>query len=273
MSPNRAYLFDGALLREHGESLDALQTTQAIYLYRDLGDEAAAVGPILVPDTQAVQAFANRLVNAEDSRRFTASLLISRVSLASLAEHLSRLRYVETTHEAPRRYFLRYADTRVLSALRQVATPEQQHDLMADVERWVWVTPDKAFLELRRDIEWNGTSSGLPLQFTPEQLTRFIRQGRYHELLQATLDHCPESATLGTLGERHEWTRQASEWVRAQDIRDAGIQVAVNESAWRTRGAAMASDEFVSVVREAVQEGSTSIIRRWSVARVVGKTS
>lgn len=272
MSLNHAYLFDGALLREHGETLDALQTQHAVYLYEDLGNEAASVGPILMPGNPALLAFANGLVNAEDSRRFATSQLTYRGPLEKLAAHLSRLRVLETTHEEVRRYFLRYADTRVLSVLGQVATHAQVHDLMNGIERWAWVEPDKTFVELRRDADWNGPSSGLPLRFSPKQLSSFLRQGRHHELLHATLVHCPSLAAYGTLGERHAWTQQTCKWLKDENIRCSDTQVAINEAVWRTRGAALASAEFSALVHDAQAEGGAVAIRRWSAAHALRRT-
>ncbi|HTV87152.1 MAG TPA: DUF4123 domain-containing protein [Dyella sp.] len=263
---NRTYLFDGAILAEHAVDISVLDTSAAVYLYSDLDGDAARVGPILIPETTETLAFANRLINAEDSRRFATSLLFHRGTQESLVAHLSQLRYLATSHEAARRYFLRFADTRALYALSHVATPAQLHGLLGPVSRWTWVAPDKTFLELTVPLGWAGESSAPPLHFSPEQLRAFLRQCRYHELLQATLTANPSLSNLGSLAERHTWTQRAHQWLHQHGINHGGIHVAVNEAVWRTRGGALAAETFPEVVRRAASEGQPQVIREWATA-------
>ncbi|ULU23934.1 DUF4123 domain-containing protein [Dyella terrae] len=266
---NNAYLLDGALLRQHGLTLDTLALADTAYLYSDLGQDAASVGPILLPETPAALAFANSLINAEDSRRFATSLLTYRGPLESLRDHLSQLRYLETTHDNPRHYFLRYADMRVFEVLAGVVTAEQCRGLLGPIVRWSFVAPDKTFLELSPPGPPNGAISALPLRVSPSQLDSFLRNSRYHELLHATLAHRPGLAQRGNLGQQHAWTQQAHDWLLEQHIQHGGLQVVVNEAVWRTHGAALSSSEFIALVQQGTDDRQLERARVWSAKHAV----
>lgn len=269
---NRFYLFDGAILCEHGEDVDVIRSTEATHLYGDLGEEAARVGPVLIPETPVVLAFANHLISSEDSRRFATSLLFFGGHQSVLAGHLSQLRYLHTSHDNARRYFLRFADTRVLDGLSRVLISSQIHALLGCIRRWVWVAPDKTFLEFKTPVD-ERASAGLPLQLSTEQLSGFLRQGRYHELLNATQIQRPALNERGNLGERHAWTQQAHCWLEEHKIQHGGIRVAVNEATWRTQASVLAADDFAAVVRQAAKEGRPEVIGHWVAAHASKRTA
>jgi len=150
-----------------------------------------------------------------------------------------------------------------------VMTAAQCRGLMGDITHWSFVSPDKTFLELTPPGPQGGVVSDPPLRFSPKQLDSFLRLSRYHELLHATLVHRPELAKRGTLGERHAWTQQACGWLLEQGIQHGGLQIVVNEAIWRTRGAALASDEFISLVHQGSDERQLERMRVWSASHAV----
>lgn len=256
------FLFDGALLLDTPVHAELFAQPHAVKLYADLGESAAAVGPLLIPATSAVGALAQTLATGESAQRFASSRLICPRGIDVLAAHLHRLRYLHGQQIDSPRYYFRYADSRGFAALWNTLPPEQQTGVLGPVESWEWLDPSGRFIMARHAP--NAAGDLLPLRLQPAQWNQLLEPARIGELLAMTMQAMPHLARRGLLGQHYAWTRSAYRWLHRHRFDEPALQVVVNAAVWQTDGAVIDQPVFEGFVRDAKRRDQIEDILQFS---------
>jgi len=215
-------------------------------VYRDFGEAAGLVGPILVESDDAVEAVATR-VEQQAPRRFAIARLQSEAGRDHLASHLRHVRYFcPNSHE---QFFLRYADTRVFINLMQILDNAQKQALFGPLSAW---SVNDREGNPTHHVQPGVASLSAPLLLSNSQHLELLRLSRPDQLLADVIADDPELVLIGTEAERHGWARQALEFVETHRARSFPYRLAVGAAAVRTRGLALRDPGFAETLRAAV---------------------
>ena len=247
-------LFDGALLHgtsEH-ERLMAHEDMQAIY--GDLGDEAASVGPLLLPACALVVEILQGLTGA---KRFACAKLVCDRPVEALTGHLRALRRLHSGESA---FYFRYADHRALGAVIAVLDREELRTLLGPIEAWHYLARDGRATALHASQAAEGPPSP-PLHLEPCQWHAVLEAGRIGELYDATAAWADEAhpPCHGDEPQRYAWTAQAYHLLNRLRITDAPIRTAANLVTWQSAGRLLKDAVFGYTLREV--QGGDSIER------------
>lgn len=255
------WLLDGALLRD-APFWSALKTqTGSIALYADLGDDAADVGPWLVPG----EAW-SMPVDLPLPWRHGVHALSHCESRQVIQAHFEAVRYVWT--DDGQRFYLRVADARTLRAAATTLPPHMQRQIRGPVAHWCYWTFEgtpESFAPPQGDGR-PGRSQASTLTLTLNQFEALIDAGtadRLAEELAATHEegikptHDAEQfrlvlAALGYAGERHVVSQQMR-----RAIARAGIL---------SKGAVFGDPAFEKEVERAMASQSSLDREAWRVS-------
>lgn len=224
-------LFDGAMLHESPEREWLMAHPRCRAMYDDLGEEAQAVGPILLPLCAEVQPLVSGL---SGTKRFACATLVCRERTDVLVRHLQALRYVYSGESA---FYFRYADHRAFDAVVVALTPGQRNVLLGPIESWHYLARNGHATALAPG--WHDEAlQDLPLRLLPEQWRRILQSTRVGELYEATSSvaegaHPP---CLGNDAERYAWTEKTERLLRRLRVDDLPARLAANLAMWQTAG-------------------------------------
>ena len=258
-------LLDGALIGSAaaGEGLRA--APGAVALYSDLGEEAAHVGPWLIPASIDVDARLDRWRAEREDAALGIAWLRTSESASDLIAHLHRLRYVRAARKPSERFFLRYADQRTLIALWTALRPAQQRAWLGPIQSWRSRTLDGANVEfVPMATSMDAEVSVLPLSLDAKQFERLTDESRVGDLLVATIDAFPELRGAATLAQRYAFARAARAWCTARGIQQAALQIAILVAMIRTKGHALQDPAFAAASQAARAASDASVLLTWS---------
>lgn len=247
-SLKRYYLLDGIQLR--ADEHEQFERLAAIRVYADLGETAARTGPILL-EHDTVSASLVAAIDEGRPRRYAVAELLSRASLTALGRHLLASRYLQLNEYS--QHFLRYADTRVFSALVQVLTAAQLSMLFGPVENWRYL--DRAGQTTAQPRPPVPSASGT-IRLDQAQQRQLFRLAAPDQLLAEVLADEPELADRGSESELHFWTASSLEFLEQQRMRSFPLRLAVATVAVRTRGQALDDAAFVALVVHSFSRGT-----------------
>lgn len=259
--PNGGYfLFDGALMHGTPEQSWLNEQPQAIHLYDDLGEEAAKVGPVLLPAVQAVGDFAQSLAISNSALQFAGNRLICHQPVGHLKEHLRRLRYLLAGDA--QRYYFRYADSRALAAVWFALTPLQQASTLGPITSWEYINRDGGLICITASNSRPDHSPPTPpLTLQPAQWHAVLEAGRVGELLDDTVAMAPPTALVHSPARRFAWTRKTYHWLRKIGIADTALHREANLVVWLTEGLMLNESLFEYALRDAQESGDLRQVR------------
>ncbi|NBA95429.1 DUF4123 domain-containing protein [Pseudomonas sp. R5(2019)] len=252
----RYYLFDGALLNSTAPSW-LLEQPGLYRLYDDLGEQAASVGPWLLPTTDPVNEYTRTLLTSGTEQRFACSGLTCRAPLPALLEHLRALRYLQSG--GTQRYYFRYADGRAFSDLWRTLTPAQRRATLGPINTWNHLDlTGNVHKALAPHPDEVAAEVSLPLRLQPQQWHQLIENGRIGELFDATAQIDDGLPPHGQPHERYHWTCQTYAWLRRMGVESVPVQVAANRVIWQTAGLLLKQEQFQSALLQAQRSGDIS---------------
>ena len=235
---------------------------RAVPLYGDLGAEARGVGPWLLDGSFAIEL---------DQLPLPGRLGISRwqtdAGLKELLEHAKAIRHLQT--DDGQSFYLRYADTRVLDAVKTALPEGMQATVQGPLLHWTWLDRDMQparFLAAGRERAHTRALKLTTAQFEsllaaglPDRLALMLEELNEPEL--RNLHHASAFVPI----------RAAAAFLRENHIEAFSFQRAIARQAVLTGGAALRSDEFMAAV-SAVMNGSAAIgvIDAWVPRQTTG---
>lgn len=243
----RYYLFDGVQLHDHEHA--QLEGVPAVRIYADLGETAARTGPILV-ECHAIEPSLLAALHDANKPRHALAELISPTSLSSLGRHLVVTRYLHLDEYS--QHFLRYADTRALSALVQVLSATQLSALFGPIEQWSYRDRAGQPCVLRRP---EGPPGRTPLRLDQAQQRQLFRLAAPDQLLAEVLADEPALVERGNDSQRHGWVTGALEFLEQRRMRSFPWRLAVAHAAVRSRGKALEDPSFAELVDQTFSRG------------------
>ncbi|WP_162258345.1 DUF4123 domain-containing protein [Frateuria sp. Soil773] len=263
-------LLDGAVLS--GNPILASVTVQghAKALYADLGREAAAIGPWLIPLQGEALEWLKHL-QADETVSHAVSVLTVPGDIGvkfDVERHLHVLRHVHTRQEGRQRYFFRYADTRALSRVWQVLTAVQQVALLGPVQIWQWHAQGEQPSVLTAPPHKGASLASLPLRLDPQQFKQVLDATRADELLASTHEWFPDYIARVPMPLQRERARHAQAWLRAQGVVDAAIELAVAAIVIGQGQQVLHGSSFTAIVERAVADHDPSAVLDWHAGDV-----
>ncbi|CAD5108262.1 DUF4123 domain-containing protein [Zestomonas carbonaria] len=251
------FLFDGALLHASPEHAWLLEQEDTLHLYDDLGEQAIAVGPLLLPATPATGKIAQAMATSTEPMQFAISRLTGRLSTDRLDRHLRRLRYLETDNA--QRYYFRYADGRAFEAVWRTLEPEQQAALLGPIISWEHIGRDgRLHKRVPPSLRQDQAPAPLPLRLQPRQWHLALEAGRIGELFDSTLHANARPAYQGDPEQWYAWTEQTYHWLRRLGIDKPPVRLAANRVMWQTAGLVYRHTQFEQALIDAQRSDDTS---------------
>ena len=239
-------------------------------VYKDLAEVAGLAGPVLIESHDEIERLVKHVEHATP-RRFATAYLKSETGLESVAVHLRAVRYFRP-NSSREQFFLRYADTRVFTALMKVLDGAQKRALFGPVSVWtVFDREGRSVGYLRPD---GPLSSSAPLSLSNNQHLELLRMSRPDQLLADVIEDNPDLARVGSEAERHRWARKALEFVESHRARSFAYRLAVGAVAVRTRGEALSDPGFIEAFRASMtkQDGANQV-HEWAPVQNIGDTN
>ena len=212
----RCWLFDAGALA--APELDKLRTASSVrFIYDHLkGDERAqATGPVAAMPSDVVNQIAAKLSNDEQHLWAVNELHFSG-TWDALQRHFSNLRYISTADR--QRFYLRFADSRSLSALWAVLSMKQQANLMGPIEAWQYFDRDGSPRKLRLSATQKNADAHaarpLAITLSDEQLGRLLDHVWPDQLLSAVLDESPGLAQNAHSAHIYQLSALTCSWLK-----------------------------------------------------------
>lgn len=207
------WLLDGSALTP--SELSALkQAPQIRWVYDHIADEQAmSVGPVLVAPCSWADELAKQW-QADEARAWAVASLDTPAEFDALAQHLVALRYLQT--QDGQRYYLRYADSRCLTALNAVLTEGQQYAVAGPVLRWNYWDRELQgqAISFGQDAHANVVGKPpLPMRLTDEQLGGLLQRCWPDQLLYSVSEQMPEAGRSLALSQRHACAQRVCDWL------------------------------------------------------------
>ena len=246
-------LIDGAQCQDDSPAQALLEDPQAQPLYRDLGAEAAQVGPWLLPANPERLALADACVRSE-SARFAISYLYAdgAPDLPDAQAHLQHLRHVVAMNSSRQRYYLRYADSRAFAALWAALGEHARNQIMGPLSVWSWWdAAGQRCMAIRPALANTPPPPSWPLRLTPAQFKQIIDVARLGELLAMVEEYLPDYLENVPLAQRWAGVRTASQWLAQRAIEPVPVRMAVVAVTLRQTARNLDDPDFEAVVRAA----------------------
>lgn len=224
---NHFLLLDGsALAPSEVQSLTRAQ--QIRWLYDHVDDEQAMfVGPVLLAPCAAADQVADQL-QSDEPRAWAVATLLAETDFDTLARHLVALRYLHT--QDGQRYYLRYADSRCLTALWPVLTAPQQRALLGPVQRWAYTDRHMQSHAVSLGHDMHADGAGRPsgqLRLTDQQLGGLLHRCWPDQLLYSVREQQPDLRQILSHGQLHDCAQRVCHWLRSEREERYPVQVGV----------------------------------------------
>lgn len=255
---NQALLLDAALLHNHPWQA-RLTEPDAVPLYGDLGAQAAAVGPWLLPggDIEALRGLPLPV-------RYGATILQWRGERSDAVAHLQAMR--TAVLEGGERFYLRYADHRPLQVILALLRPHQRARLLGFFQGWTICDRYDRMIDLAADLSRNTTAaSSAPLLHLRESDMDVLQDLQLPERLSAALMELKDSDLQpGLRPAQFQQVEAAAAYIRATGVTGWPLLRAIAVQAVRTRGHALQTPAFLDVVRAASTQADAQRVFDWS---------
>lgn len=222
---NRYWLMDGSALAP-SEVASLARARQIRWLYDHLEDDQAKfVGPVLVAPCVLADEVAAQLQAAE-ARAWAISTLHAQTDFDILGRHLVALRYLHT--QDGQRYYLRYADSRCLTALWPVLMASQQRALLGPVQRWVYTDRRMQSNAISLSHEMHADAADRVtghLRLTDRQLGGLLQRCWPDQLLYSAREQQPDAGHRLAHGQRYESAQRVCDWLLSRREERYPVQV------------------------------------------------
>lgn len=252
--PTTLLLVDGALLRGSALADELDLARQGVALYADLGEEARAVGPWLLPYG------GQPLGDWPLPLRLGASIVQSQGDVKTVHQHLSSLRTV--TMDDGQRFYLRFADTRALGAMQRAWPAALLARIKGPIERWQWVDRRGQPAQFAAGL----VGDARPLaRVSLAHFDALVKEGADDRMATGL-----EALRLPGLapcrdGRQFAWMEQALAWCRSENIAAWKLQREVARLAVLSGGTALMDKLLTAAVRHAHLTGETTPIEQWTL--------
>jgi hypothetical protein len=222
---NAYWLLDGSALAP--SELDGLtQARRVHWLYDHVADDQArVVGPVLVERGTSSDELAERL-QADEARAWAIASLHTQADFDALVRHLAALRYLHTRDG--QRYYLRYADSRCLTALWPTLMASQQRALLGPIHRWHYSDRQLHGQSIEFDQEASADVAGrscLPMRLSDQQLGSLLQRCWPDQLLYSAIEQQPDAGRDLTHAQRHDCAQRVCDWLTAAQEERYPVQV------------------------------------------------
>jgi hypothetical protein len=256
---NEFVLIDAAIWQSFPKFDAIARAKSATPLYADLpGARASRLGPwVLLADEF------NACVTGEESCelpwRYGMSRLVTDATLASLTAHLESQRGIAMVEGD--RYYLRFADTRAMSALARVLMPEQVQQLKGPVAHWRYRD------RFGQESEFG---AGMPaderrhavIVLSDAQSALLLEQQLAGALADALIAFSDDPGLPCRVAERYRHVEASAAFVLAHDIDPFDVQIHVAAIAVKTDGAILRNARFVARVESVRGSGQWGELKR-----------
>jgi hypothetical protein len=225
-------------------------------LYADFGEQAASLGPWLIPADSAL-----RLHELPLPQRHGVSVVNSEVSFEALKEHFVSVRTATMTDG--QRFHLRLADTRALTAMMKAWPARLLARIKGPITEWNWIDclgQPQSFAP-----EVSGVRGSLPL-VTLDQFDAVVQAGRADALAadlealnEAGLRPCHDAAQF-------QHVPAAVQWCDDRRIGSWTLRRAIARQAVLSDGGALNDGRFSAAVDEARHLGDCAPVDAWQAA-------
>lgn len=259
---NEFILFDAAVCRGLSQFDDLTQTAGAVALYADLpSHDAGLFGPWLF-EASAFHAIVPDDIPPALPWRYGISHLSSVAGVADLAMHFKSQRSIAMADGD--RYYLRYADTRALAALKRVLTPRQMHQLKGPVARWRYLD------RFDEDQEFGETVAGdlcrrEMIVLSDEQSTNLLEQ-QLAALLADEIDTTSDGVLdPHRVAAQYQHVEEAAAFVLSHGIEPFEVQRHVAAVTVETGGTLLTDKQFLDHVRSLQGAARWQELLKWRV--------
>jgi hypothetical protein len=252
----RYFLFEGGALRGSVHHAWLLEQPQTQRIFADLDEEAAAVGPLLLPASSAAEALVQRLRAEPGPQRFACSQLDCQAPVLMLVEHLQQVRYLFAGTTNRQRYLFRYVDGRAFNAVWQALDSYQRDCLLGPITAWESLDHTRPVCRTGQGV---APELFVELLLQPAQWHQVLeadRIGGLHEAAKRLADELDVGQPIADYG----LTTEAYCWLRGRRITDTSVQVVVTAAAWRLGLAVFEARGFEAAVEAAQSLGDTTAL-------------
>lgn len=208
-----------------GDKLRGLPEAHA--MYRDMGEDAARLGPWLLPFSAAVESSVEAWRAQTEMACFGISRLDADACRGELIRHLDKLRHVCALRQPSTRFFLRYADQRGVSALWPCLPAAQKRAFLGPIRRWEWIGPDNVSAGLVAESDdHDGPVVSFPLRLHARALQSLVQEARKGDLLVAAERAYPDFNGEMPLARRWNAARATWDWGQSRGIKAPAVLMA-----------------------------------------------
>jgi hypothetical protein len=251
------HLLDASLLKDLDWFQSITASADAVALYQDLGEEAMGVGPWLVP-TQSGAVGAAALPQAHGI-----STITTQASLEQLVQHLHQIRQIQT--DDGQSFYLRFADTRTLSAVTQAWPAKLQAAIKGPIDEWRYTDRYQARIEFAKDVPQN--LKALP-QLKLAQFEGLINAGQADRIALELQDFNEADLHPVTDAQQFSHVQAAVKYIEKHGIQRHQIQIELTRQAVLTDGRALQNAHFIALVEQVRTNGEFAAITDWNESRV-----
>lgn len=246
------HLLDGALLKDVDWFAHISQSPDAIALYQDLGEDAMHVGPWLVP------ANSGPLGTVALPLTHGISTITTQASVEQLVQHLHQIRHIQT--DDGQSFYLRYADTRTLSAITQAWPAKLQAAIKGPIDDWQYTDRYAQPVHFAKDV---------PQQLAPLQkikLAQFealINAGQADRIALELQEFNEADLQPVTNAAQFSYIEQAIHFVEKPKVGRYSLQIEIARQAVLTQGRALQNPQFIALVEQAMDGGDNAPVTDW----------
>ncbi len=246
------HLLDASLLKDVDWFQSLIASADAVALYQDLGDEAMGVGPWLVP-AQSGAVGATALPQTHGI-----SIIATQASLDKLVQHLHHIRQIQT--DDGQSFYLRFADTRTLSAITQAWPPKLQAAVKGPIDQWHYTDRYQASIEFAKDAPQN--LSTLP-QLKLAQFEALVNAGQADSIALELQEFDEQGLQPVTNAQQFSHVVSAAKFIEKHGIQRHQIQIELARQAVLTQGRALQNAQFTDLVEKVRTSGEFAAITNW----------
>jgi Domain of unknown function (DUF4123) len=257
---NTWWLVDGAMASREAQTQSLLQHIDAIALYADLGEQAASVGPWLLPGDIAINP-----ANVALPARLGISQLHTDVTLEALLSHAKSIRQIRT--DDGQSFFLRFADTRVLHAAAVALAPKHLARIKGPVLEWrCWDRAGTPTTFAPGPVNTKAAASSAPVVLSLKAFEALIDAGLPDQMLVMLQELTDPRLTDLHAPARFACLEKAAAFVQQHGIESFAFRRAVARHSVLSGATALTNLGFLEVLKESRQTGQVASLEQWALA-------
>lgn len=247
------FLFDGALLQGSPFLASLLEHPGLGRLYEEEGEQAAQVGPLLLPAESKVHHWVSQLAQQNIDFAYGFNILRSPARAEIILDHLRGLRFISAGNK--RHYYFRFADGRAFATVWATLTPQQRQSVLGPLQEWHHHDHAGVARCARPSQEHPPGPSAESLELLPNQWHQVLAATRIAELFHATSKINYGPPAQGSHAERYAWTVRAVAMFQRLKADAVPVRMATTLAVWQTAARVLDEESFEHAVRQAQATG------------------